>query len=138
MKLQQQKYPYDCALACLATISGREYDDLWESTKFIGIQERDLGIYGDTLDEAIEHAGFHHYKRVYTGRIENYFLKDLLFDRIALLQVRSLNNENAKHMIVWDRNKILDPSTKQVYRFFSSIGEVDYVWIFPLEKNNGE
>lgn len=129
----KQRYESDCALACLAMVSGKDYDELWD-VDFIDKIEKAHTCSGDNLDEVFKRAGYTkdvNMKCVYVNPhdVSSLVLRNLLWKRKALIQVDSLNYERGMHMIYWTGTEILDPSTKQVYKWWQNIHPV-YVWIF--------
>jgi hypothetical protein len=138
MKLQKQHGPNDCGLAAIATLVGRDYDELWPEAFKIEIQEK--GLYGENVDKALGIAGFvqgEDYRRVSLSAHmrADYHIKHLLWKRKAVFQVPSLNQEGKSHMIVWTGEEILDPSNQQVYQW---IGQcfIENAWIFDETTNN--
>ena len=51
-------------------------------------------------------------------------VKEILWDRQAILVVESQNQKDAHHYIVWDRDRILDPANQNVYRDLGEIATI--------------
>lgn len=132
MKVVKQKHTNDCALACIAMASGKDYDKIF-SKKLIKTIEKEGGAYSVTLEQAYGAAGYEKdvsYSVVYTGGTNVGTVREFIWKRKALLQVDSLNQEGKMHLIYWDGEKIIDPSNLQVYNFIKNIGRIYYVTLF--------
>lgn len=129
--LVQQRSNYDCALACLSMASGVNYEHLFEK-EFCERIEKATTCTGLDLEEAYSRAGFtkQNMKVVYVGYNQSpIIIRSLLWGRRALIQVPSLNYEGSEHFIFWNGKEILDPSTKQTYKFLQNIYPT-YITIF--------
>ena len=131
-KIVKQRADYDCALAVLAMVSGRDYDEIFDADFCARINERKVCT-GDDLIEAYARAGFEKGKNlhdVYTGYGINFpILRQLIWGRRAMIQVPSLNYVGSEHMIYWNGKEVIDPSNKQTYKFLQSVFPT-YVMIF--------
>jgi len=115
--LIQQRTPSDCAICCMAMLTGRSYEDV-------------LAAVGDAFDpekgmryeqKALQRLGFSHAYRngKPIGDIScqhrgyqvspEYFL-DFTWGRRALITVPSLNIADRHHMVYWDGNSLFDPN----------------------------
>lgn len=123
--LIQQRTPHDCALACMAMLTGKT----WEETNAIvghlvdyegdrrGMKDEQeaLELLGFTNDyEAGECIGtFVHAHRGFY--ISPEYFRSMAWGRRALMSVPSLNNPGGWHMIYWDGSRIFDPSPLKTY-----------------------
>lgn len=121
-KLIQQRTAHDCAICCMAMLTGRTYEDV-------------IGAVGDAFDpdrgmrreqEALKRLGFAYTfeNGEPTGDIvckhrgwvlDPKFFRDFAWGRRALLSVPSLNYPDGWHMIYWDGVTVFDPSTLKTY-----------------------
>lgn len=127
----KQKWKNDCALACIAMASGKDYDTIF-TKKLIKAIDKEGGATGKTLEQAFTAAGYvkdKTYSTVYTAAIGG-TIRELIWKRKALLQVDSLNYEGGMHLIYWDGEKIIDPSNLQKYKFLKNIAKIYYVTLF--------
>ena len=138
--LVQQRTQYDCALACLAMVSGKPYDELWDA-EFCERIEKATTCTDEDLVEAYRRAGFERDKNmrsVYVGQNVNpIIVRALIWGRRAMIQVPSLNHEGSEHFVFWDGRRILDPSTKQTYKFLQHLFPT-YVTVFDEAAPNGQ
>lgn len=130
--LVKQRSKFDCALACLAMVSGKQYEELFDP-EFCARIEQKTTCSGDDLAEAYRRAGFVKDKNmrvIYIGYGASVpVIRQMLWGRRAMIQVPSLNYEGSEHFIYWNGREIFDPSNKQVYRFSQHIFPT-YVSIF--------
>lgn len=128
----KQRTNCDCALAVLSMASGREYDDLYDA-EFCARIEAAKTCTGDDLIEAYRRAGFEkgkNLREIYVGQGQSMpVVRQMIWGRKAMIQVPSLNYEGVEHFIYWNGREILDPSTKQVYRYLQHLFPT-YVMIF--------
>lgn len=130
MKIIQQRNDNDCMLAAIATVLGREYDDLW-TPAFVERVIAEKGCNAGLSTEALAVAGLKEnrdYWHIYTHQ-SNAWTKALLKGRRAIISVNSLNNQHGSHAVAWDGANLLDVSNKQAYRYLSSV-VINTVWIF--------
>jgi hypothetical protein len=128
----KQKHASDCALACLAMISGKDYDKIF-SKKLIKAIEKAGTATGDNLDSAYVAAGYikdKTYKVIYTAQDNVNTVQTMIWKRKALLQVDSLNYEGGMHLIYWNGEELIDPSNLQTYKFLKNISKIYYVTLF--------
>lgn len=124
----KQRSLYDCLLACICMATDQDYDSIWP----ISFQEEitlHKGAFGDSIVEAFSFAGLK-YTSVYTGRLNKNVIQTFLWKRRAILQVPSLNYEDAMHMVYWDGESIKDPSNLQTYNWFKQMPTPEYVFLF--------
>lgn len=122
--LVKQKSNYDCALACLAMVSGKNYDEIFDS-EFCERIEKATTCTDNDLVEAYRLAGFEKGKNmrsIYIGPTVNaVIVRQLIWGRRALIQVPSLNYNNCEHFIYWNGYEIFDPSNKQTYKYLQNV-----------------
>lgn len=121
--LVTQRATFDCVLACLAMAKGRDYDALWPQTFRDEVEKAQGTGKGDLHDRAFAMAGLERGRdciSVYCRQLPVDFVHKMLWGRRALVQVPSLNFEDASHYVYWDGAQLLDPSTKQRYLWLSS------------------
>lgn len=133
MQICKQRADYDCMLACLTTAVQKPYEELWPHD-FLKIVEEKKGTYGENIDRAFELAGLRKDTDYWCVYIPPEWatsgnLRKLLNGRRALLQVPSLNNCGAWHLVFWAGETLYDPSNKQQYRWLEHCAP-QYVWIF--------
>lgn len=133
MQIYKQKREYDCMLACIATAIQKPYEELWPE-EFLQLAEEKKGVYGETVDKAFELASLRKdtdYWCVYIPQewATSGNLRKLLNGRRALLQVPSLNNFEAWHLVYWTGEVLYDPSNKQRYQWLSQCVP-QYIWVF--------
>lgn len=129
--LIQQRTPHDCALACMAMLTGKTWE---ETNAIIGHLVEYEGERRGMKDkqEALELLGFSNdYENgenvgTYSAMRRPYcispeFFRSITWGRRALLSVPSLNNPGGWHMIYWDGAKLFDPSTKKTYAEWSDL-----------------
>lgn len=130
--LVKQRTNYDCALAVLAMVSGKPYEELFDP-EFCARIETKTTCTGDDLIEAYCRAGFERDKNmriIHVGYgVSPAIVRQLLWGRRAMIQVPSLNYEGSEHFVYWNGREILDPSTKQVYRYSQHLFPT-YVMVF--------
>jgi hypothetical protein len=140
----EQRYEFDCFLACITAAVDGNYRKLWEAPinykspaqqpigyNFVQRMLDKKGIYGDDVDRAFSHAGLaknKDYRFVPVPLAAINCAKQLLVGRRAILQVTSLNNEGATHIVYWDGVEVHDPSQKQKYKWLQSM-LIQNVWI---------
>ena len=124
----KQRSLYDCLLACICMATDQDYDSIWP-VSFQEEVETSKGTYGDAIVEAFSFAGLK-YKSVYVGTMPKQAILAFLWKRRAILQVPSLNYEDAQHMVYWDGENIKDPSNLQAYRWLKQMPMPEYVFIF--------
>lgn len=137
--LIQQRTPHDCALACMAMLSGKT----WEAAnEIIG----DLIEYeGDRRGMRDEHEALR--RLGFDGRLENgrpagnvrvmhrgfyispEFFLSMAWGRRALIAVPSLNRLGGWHMVYYDGQQLFDPSTKLRYQKFEEL-KPEYITVF--------
>jgi ABC-type bacteriocin/lantibiotic exporter with double-glycine peptidase domain len=131
-KVVKQKTKNDCALACLAMVSGKNYDKIFKKSLIKAIEKAGTAT-GDNLDAAYKAAGYikdETYKVLYTAQDNANTVRSMIWKRKALLQVDSLNYEGGMHLIFWDGEKLIDPSNHQTYKFIKNIAKIYYVTVF--------
>lgn len=126
--LIQQRTAHDCAICCMAMVTGRPYEDV-------------LGAVGDAFDpdkgmryeqEALKRLGFdYRFERgepvgdiscLHRGfEISPEFFRRLAWARRALMSVPSFNFADTWHMVYWDGSKVFDPSPLKTYRDFREL-----------------
>lgn len=126
--LTKQRGKYDCLLACLSMATDREYESLWP-VSFCEEIETAKGTYNDNIAIAFSFANLP-YKSIYTGMLPKNGIYAFLWKRRAILQVPSLNYEDAQHMVYWDGENIKDPSNLQVYQWIKQMPVPEYVFLF--------
>jgi hypothetical protein len=129
-----QRTHHDCAICCMAMVTGRSYEDV-------------LATVGDTFDpergmrrdqEAMKRLGFSYtfdngepvgditfFRRGYEISPE-YFLRHA-WGRRALLTVPSLNKEGGWHMVYWDGLTLFDPSSRTRYERFVDLKPTEMI-----------
>lgn len=139
----------DCFLCCAAMAASMTYDEAWaklddELRSCFGTTGR--GPQGDQCDKVLKALGF---DRVYAGArsgdpnsapgdywvlfiMPEYatrgFLRNMLWGRRALIQVRSKNYVDEHHIIYWDGHGLFDPSNKRAWEWHEV--EPIYLWLF--------
>lgn len=129
--LVQQRSPHDCAVCCMAMLTGRTYEDV-------------RAVIAELLDETGERRGmrneqealrrlgfehsFHHGQPIgdisCTRRgfeISPEYYRGAAWGRRALMSVPSLNFSGSWHMIFWDGSRIWDPSPLTAYTTFEQL-----------------
>lgn len=146
-ELVQQRHQNDCFLCCLAMACATTYEAASEKwgDDFVSRIGRD-GLYGKSdIDTAFAALGLQRdvHFRAYlcpgafaTGELGAEFavvpttakLKQLIWGRRALVQVKSKNFEGKSHMLYWDGRAVFDPSRLKTFAW----DEVDpeHVWLF--------
>jgi hypothetical protein len=131
----KQRHERDCFLCCIAMVAGLTYEQAAEKwgAEFVA----EVGAKGLTGSKRIDHAfgavGLErdvHYRVLFM--LPEYaalpFLRNVLWGRRALFQVRSKNNPGEHHIVFWDGAALHDPSNKRTYAWEEA--EPIYVWIF--------
>lgn len=132
----KQRTPSDCAICCMAMLTGRPYEDVMQ-------------VVGDAFDpergmrqeqKALQRLGFVY--RFDNGRLTDdstmacrhrafeiapEFFRGLAWGRRALLSVPSLNIPGGWHMVYYDGREVLDPSTRKTYSAFEELRPDDIV-----------
>ncbi|HLH94976.1 MAG TPA: hypothetical protein VKW08_07650 [Xanthobacteraceae bacterium] len=120
--LVRQRTLHDCAICCMAMVSGKAYELVLE---IVGDAfEPDKGMRQD--QEALKRLGYRHdFEKGHpvgdiscTHRgfwISAEFYRSMAWGRRALMTVPSLNFPDGHHMIYWDGRRVLDPSTLKTY-----------------------
>ena len=126
--LVKQRTPHDCAICCMAMVTGRIYQEV-------------IDIVGDAFDpekgirrdqEALKRLGFNYTFEngeavgdiVCTHRgfyISPEFYRSMAWGRRALMSVPSLNYEGSLHMVYFDGINIFDPSPGKTYTQFRDL-----------------
>lgn len=119
--LIQQLSDHDCALASIAMALGFErWSDCWGPDDLErAIKENGVG----DVSPWLERFGLYNRRQVRRVHIHEGYqdpIKALLWKRRALVSVHSLNNDDGRHMIYWDGERVWDPSTKRTYLHLSS------------------
>lgn len=123
--LIRQRTPHDCAIACMAMLTGRS----WEDTSalvghLVDYEGERRGMRRE--DEALKLLGFddrwengepvgsvsHLHRGFY---ISPEYFRSIAWGRRALMAVPSLNIPGGWHMIYWDGTKVFDPSPLKTY-----------------------
>jgi hypothetical protein len=128
MSIIVQRTGSDCAICCMAMLTGRSYEDV-------------LSTVGDAFDpergmreeqKALDRLGFRHeFERgeavgdmVCTHRgyaISPEFYRSMAWGRRALMSVPSLNSQRGWHMIYFDGATVFDPSPLKRYTSFDEL-----------------
>jgi hypothetical protein len=120
--LVQQRTPHDCAICCMAMLTGRAYEDVLATVGDAFDPEKGMGHEG----QALERLGFDHtfangvpvgdFTCCHRGyAVSPEFFRDFAWGRRALMNVPSLNRPGGWHMIYWDGAKVWDPSILKTY-----------------------
>jgi hypothetical protein len=127
MKLVKQRTDFDCSLAAMAMVLGKDYDEVWkpEDTLAVSGGEDGKGYFGvgDYAPWLMRLNLIKHVDWVerYTATSNQKLVKDMIKWRRALLSVNSLNNEAGLHAVYWDGDKLYDPSNKNCYAYLSTV-----------------
>ncbi len=134
--LVKQRTPHDCAVACMAMLTGRTYDsvmaaigDAFDPEKGMAREETALKRLGfDNSYASGEPAGnFVCLRRDWC--ISTKFFRRLAWARRALMSVPSLNFEGGWHMVYFDGREVYDPSNMKTYSRFEQL-EPDEMVLF--------
>jgi len=132
MNICKQQTEYDCMLACITTLVQRPYEELWPEDFRRQVEEK-KGTHDNAIDVAFELAGLHKDTDYWPVSIMPgtpvRTVRQLLNGRRAILQVRSLNNQGARHFVYWAGETLYDVSNKQQYQWIDQCYP-EYVWIF--------
>jgi hypothetical protein len=131
----KQRYPKDCFLCCIAMATGLTYDEAarrWGKDFVDKVAAKGLVGQKD-IDFAFEAVGL---KRDVDFRVlfilpeyaTHGFLRNVVWGRRALFQVRSKNNVGEFHLTYWDGAALHDPSNKRTY-VWDEVEPV-YIWLF--------
>jgi ABC-type bacteriocin/lantibiotic exporter with double-glycine peptidase domain len=127
----KQTGDYDCCLACIAMLVGKEIKNIFPDDFREHVEEK-KGTHGDDIDLAFNHVGMWKDKDYWTIPVfqgdERIFLS-MLKGRKAMIQVPSLNKEKSGHMVFWDGGELKDPSNLNVYNWLYLL-KAEYIWIF--------
>jgi len=125
--LVKQRTRMDCAICCMAMLTGRDYDDV-------------MAAVGDAFDQvkgmrydqkALKRLGFRFsYENGQPagdavvrlrGIMAPEFFLCLAWGRRALISVPSLNTPDSFHMVFYDGRRVFDPAPKKTYRAFADL-----------------
>lgn len=115
MELIKQKKFGECGVACLAMVTGKDYDLVKEELIKFNI-DFDLGLSGDNLvDYLHKQPGFVMAREVL--RLPEHTPIEPATSSVppAILTVPSLNHLGCLHLIVWDGAQYLDPSGPKIW-----------------------
>jgi prepilin-type processing-associated H-X9-DG protein len=136
MKVYKQRRTYDCHLCCIAMAAQKAPGKIFP----LSIRDRIEVDKGSNRSDKTElkklfaMAGFVEGVDYWTAYIGSQPSKrnvlSLLQGRRAIIQVASLNHENASHVVYWDGHTLHDPSTKQVYRWLDQLVSAEHVTVF--------
>lgn len=126
--LVPQRSPCDCGVACLAMLTGRDYDDVVAVVGDAFDPERGL----ESEQTALNRLGFSctfqdgepvgdyivHSKPFC---ISSSYLRFMLWGRRALVTVPSLNYNGGAHMVYFDGRDVFDPSTLKRYERYKQL-----------------
>lgn len=125
----------DCFLCCVAMAAWLSYEGIFiRLTDELQAIVRSRGPKGeDECDVIMQAGGFYReadYRTIFllpefasTG-----FLKNMLWGRRALVQVRSLNYMDEQHLLFWDGAEVFDPSNARTWKWRDV--EPVYLWLF--------
>lgn len=118
--LVPQRTPNDCAICCLAMLTGTSYDGIMMIVD--DAFDPDRGMINTSI--ALERLGFSgrfenghaagdfvDYHRMYS--VSHDYFREFTWGRRALVSIMSLNEPCAFHMIYWDGHEVFDPSTRE-------------------------
>jgi hypothetical protein len=104
--------------------TGKDYDLLWSKDFRDEVELAEGTGKGDLHDRAFDLAGLTRgidFIPVYNVGMPLHLMQNLLWGRRAMLQVPSLNHQDASHYVYWDGAELYDPSTKQQYRWLNQL-----------------
>jgi len=138
MNVYKQERESDCMLACIACVVQQSIGELF-TPPFRDMIELEKGTHGDDITKAFDMAGLRKgtdYFKVHVGSSTQFpqLVNNLLVGRRAILQVKSLNYQDAYHMVYWNGETLYDPSNKQVYQWIDQCLPV-WVWLFDEMKS---
>jgi hypothetical protein len=146
--LVQQRTERDCFFCCVCMLANADYEEGWELLRE-GLREqfeKGGGLYGDDCEKLLEDFGFN---RVQSGARTGQpteepgdyyvlymqpvwatmgFVRNMLWGRTALIQVRSKNYQDEHHIVYWNGRALFDPSTKLTFQWHEV--EPIHVWLF--------
>lgn len=137
--VQQKPEAKDCFLACMAMACGLTYEDVADRFgEGLTKQVQERGLYGReniaTAFASLDIADEVDYQLLYCGKgmdlpPSSQFVREMLWQRKAIIQVKSKNVPNGMHMVYWDGKQLFDPSLKIVYSTWMEVEPV-YLWLF--------
>lgn len=136
IRLVQQRATYDCYVACMAMISGESYDAIMANLPTWVVDEMPTGGI-----EAIQAMKLMHRLRYeWDYQLIEPGTKWKPSPNHCILSVPSLNFEGKFHVIVWDGEKVFDPSMLKTYTTEMALPVIDYVIDFwmPTEGDKRE
>lgn len=131
IRLIKQRNNSDCAVCCFAMLTGIPYKRVLEligdcyhpekgtsSTETallrLGYKQKRIPIKG--MPGAFEVAPVHFKQLFVPYELSSEYFLEQLWGRRALLSVPSLNYKGGSHAILWDGQRVLDPSRKKTYK----------------------
>lgn len=133
-RADQQRTTHDCVLCCLAMAVGLSYEEALQRLGELGQFFVDVGCAdGDDIN-ALEILGlkrdvdFKRYKISIFWCTQG-FLRNILWGRRAMLEVRSRNKEAGWHAIYWDGTELRDPSNRLTYTDWNEV-EASQIIVF--------
>jgi hypothetical protein len=119
-KLVTQKLDGDCAICCLAMLTGLPHDVVIQASLGKTWDADGMGDFGAGLKRLGYGSADFRCFDVPNG-VSEFALETILWRRKAILAAKSLNSKGGYHAIYWDGKKLLDPSNLKRFTELSEI-----------------
>jgi hypothetical protein len=131
----------DCFLCCAAMATGHNYEAAWEMMR-PGMQkilkERGTSTSAECHEVLVSLGAVRERDYIVLYVLPEYastgFLRNTLWGRRAMVQVRSKNFAGEMHIVYWDGHNLHDPSNLRVYEWHEV--EPIYLWLFDERKDD--
>jgi len=125
--LVKQRTRMDCAICCMAMLTGRGYGDVmaavgdaFNPVKGLRHDQQALRRLGFRFEYLNGHPVGDAVVRL-RGILAPEFFLCLAWGRCALISVPSLNYADSFHMVYYDGRRVFDPAPKKTYRTFADL-----------------
>lgn len=125
-ELIKQRTTSDCAICCLAMLTGLCYEavieavgDSFDPEKGMRRDYVALNRLGFQMSNKMDGTG--DFIRLHHSILTPSYFRIFAFGRRALLSVPSLNIEDGLHMVYWDGYEVFDPANGKTYSRFEDL-----------------